>query len=68
MKYLLLCALLYPFVTGAAAINVFMLALMGRAIGLPSLNPEQALGLGAVLSLGLTILAANWVLRLTREE
>ena len=53
--------------TGAAAINVFMLALMGRAVGLPSLTPEQALGLGAVLSLGLTILAANWVRRLTRD-
>ena len=44
-----LAVLLYPFAAAAAAINVFLLALLGRAVGLASLSPSAALALGALL-------------------
>lgn len=68
MRYLVLCLVLYPFVAGAAAINLFMACLMVRSIGLASLTPLQALSGGVLLALALTPLAANWIRRLTREE
>jgi hypothetical protein len=68
MKYLALCLALYPFVVGAAAINLFMAFLMLRSIGITSLAPLEALGWGAVLALVLTPLAANWVRRLSQQE
>lgn len=56
-----LAALLYPFVAGAAAINLFMLGLMGRAVGLGTLDPLPSLIGGALLGLPLTLLAGRWV-------
>ena len=44
-----LALLLYPFAAAAVAINVFMLGLMGQAVGLASLTPTAALALGALL-------------------
>ena len=44
-----LALLVYPFAAAAAAINLFMLALMGRAVGLASLSPAAALVFGAAL-------------------
>lgn len=68
MRYLALCLVLYPFVAGAAAINLFMACLMLRAIDLPSLSPLQALGGGALLALALTPVTANWIWRLSQQD
>jgi hypothetical protein len=51
-----LALLLYPFAAAAVAINGFMLALMGRALGLPSLSPAAALVVGGILG----VPAACW--------
>ena len=45
----LLLLVLYPFTVGAAAINLFMLALIGRAVDLPNLSPEAAVLAALVL-------------------
>lgn len=57
-----LALLLYPFAAAAVAINGFMIALIGRAVGLPSLSPVAALILGAVLG----VPAAWWAGRQLR--
>lgn len=62
-----LAILLYPFAATAVAINLFMLALMGRAIGLPSLSPVAALLASVVLGVPATWLAGRWVRRLLDE-
>ena len=54
-----LALLIYPFAAAAAAINLFMLALMGRAVGLASLSPPAALVFGAALG----VPAAWWCAR-----
>jgi hypothetical protein len=62
-----LSVLLYPFVAGAAAINLFMAGLMGPVIGLPSLGPVGSLVAGAVAGVPLTVLAGRWIGRLLDE-
>lgn len=57
-----LALLLYPFAAAAVAINLFLLALMGQAIGLPALAPLAAL----LLALPLGIPAAWWLGRRLR--
>ncbi len=52
---------LYLFVAAAMAINLFLLGLMGQALGLPPVTPTSALALGAVTGLPATWLAARWV-------
>ncbi|SPH23823.1 hypothetical protein DEA8626_02895 [Defluviimonas aquaemixtae] len=59
--------LLYPFATAAVAINLFMLALMGQAVGLPALPPVTALALSVPLGFPATWAAARWVRRLIDE-
>lgn len=59
-----IAAVLYPFVAGAAAVNVFFLGLIGQAIDLPALSPGGAIPIGLVLGLPLTWLAARWAARL----
>lgn len=56
-----LAILLYPFAATAVAINLFMLALIGRAVGLPSLSPMAALLGAVVLGLPATWLSGRWV-------
>lgn len=56
-----LAALLYPFTTAAVAINLFMLSLMGQAIGIPALSPLAAVILSIPLGVPATWLAARWV-------
>ena len=56
-----LTALLYPFTTAAVAINLFMLSLMGQAIGIPALSPLAAVILSIPLGVPATWLAARWV-------
>jgi len=62
-----LAALLYPFVAGAAAVNLFMLGLIGPALGLAALGPTASLVGGAVIGLPLSLLAGRWVRRLMDE-
>lgn len=56
--------ILWPFATSAVAINLFMLGLLGRAIGLSALSPVAALWLSLPLGLPATWAAARWVRRL----
>jgi hypothetical protein len=58
---------LYPFVALAAAVNLFFLGLMGRAVGGPEVAPLLALWLGMALGVPATVLAARWVRRLMDE-
>ena len=53
--------LLYPFVTAAVAINLFMLGLMGQALGFTALSPTAALLWALPLGLHASVLAARWV-------
>ncbi len=63
----LLAALLYPFVAAAMAINIFLLGLMGQAVGLPALTPVTSLGLGIVTGIPATWLAGRWLRSLIEE-
>jgi hypothetical protein len=56
--------LLYPFVAAAVAINLFLLALVGLALGLPSLSPVEAILLSLPLGLPANWASAVWVRRL----
>lgn len=62
-----LYALLYLFTAGAVAINLFMLGLLGQAIGLQALTPVVALGLAVPLALPVNWLVTRWVKRLMDE-
>ncbi|MDV7143274.1 hypothetical protein R3X27_11330 [Tropicimonas sp. TH_r6] len=62
-----LALLLYPFAAAAVAINLFMLGLMGQAIGLPTLSPMLAIWLCLPLGLPAGWLAARWVRGLMDE-
>lgn len=62
-----LAVLLYPFSATAVAINLFMLSLIGRAVGLPSLSPVAALLAAVVLGVPATWLAGRWVRGLLDE-
>ena len=56
-----LALLLYVFVTGAVAINLFMLGLLGQSVGLTALSPVQVLRLALVLGIPAAIAAGYWV-------
>ncbi|MCK7611106.1 hypothetical protein [Roseibium sediminicola] len=62
-----LAILLYPFTAAAVAINLFMLGLMGQAIGLPALSPITSLWMSLPLGVPATWLVARWVRRLMDE-
>ena len=62
-----LYALLFVFTMGAVAINLFMLGLMGQAIGLPALSPVTSLLLSLPLSLPVNWLVTRWVRGLMDE-
>jgi hypothetical protein len=49
------------------AINVFLLGLIGVAVGLPAISPVTALWLSLPLGLPATWAAARWVTRLIAE-
>lgn len=59
--------LLYPFTSLAVAINLFMLALMGQAVGLPALSPVAALVLCWPLGVPVNWLVTRWVQGLIAE-
>jgi hypothetical protein len=59
-----LAVVLYPFAAAAVAINLFLLALMGQAVGLPALSPGAALGLSGPFGVPAAWAAGRWVRRL----
>ncbi len=62
-----LALLLYPFTAAAVAINLFLLSLMGQAIGLPAMSPLMAIWLSLPLGVPATWWAARWVRGLMDE-
>ena len=56
-----LALLLYVFAAGAVAINLFMLGLMGQALGLAALSPVATLALSVPLGIPAAWLAGRWV-------
>ncbi len=62
-----LALLLYPFAAAAVAINLFLLSLMGQAIGLPAISPSLALWLSLPLGIPAGWWAARWVRGLMDE-
>ena len=62
-----LYAILWVFTAGAVAINLFMLGLMGQAVGLPALSPVTALIASIPLSFPANWLVTRWVRRLMDE-
>ena len=59
--------MLYPFTAAAVAINLFLLGLMGQALGLPALAPVHALLLAVPLGVPATWAAGRWVRHLLDE-
>lgn len=59
-----LALVLYMFAAGAVAINLFMLGLLGQALGFTALSPGAALMLSGPLGLPAAWLAGRWVRRL----
>lgn len=59
--------LLYPFTTLAVAINLFMLGLMGQAIGLTATPPVTALVVSFPLGLPVNWWVTKWVRGLIDE-
>jgi hypothetical protein len=59
--------ILWPFATAAVAINLYMLGLLGPAVGLGTLSPWTTLWLSLPLGLPATWAAARWVRGLLRQ-
>ncbi|WP_413874899.1 hypothetical protein [Albidovulum sp.] len=59
--------MLYPFAAAAVAINLFMLGLIGPAVGQPALSPVVSLVLSVPLGVPASWLAARWVRHLLDE-
>ena len=62
-----LLAIVYPFAAGAAALNLFLLALVGTWIGGPVLTPGWSVVGGLVLGLPVTWAFARHLRRLMAE-
>jgi hypothetical protein len=62
-----LCLMLWPFATATVAINLFLLGLIGVAMGLPAIPPLAALWWSLPLGMPATWAAARWVARLIAE-
>ena len=62
-----LAVALYVFAAGAVAINLFMLGLMGQAIGLPALSPARAVIASLVLGIPAAWASGLWVRHLLDE-
>lgn len=60
-------AILWPFVAGAVAINLFLLGLIFQSAGWPNIPPVSALIWSLPLSFPATWAAALWVRSLIRE-
>ena len=62
-----LAIVLYPFTAGAVAINLFLLGLIGIALGFPAIPPVTAIWLSLPLGIPATWWAAKWVRGLMNE-
>lgn len=62
-----LAVVLYPFVTAAVAVNLYLAFLLGVSFGLPVLSPIWALILAVPLGLPAGWASAVWVDRLIDE-
>jgi hypothetical protein len=62
-----LAVLLYPFAAGAVAINLYMLGLLGQAVGLPALTPVATLWLSAPLGVPAAWASGRWARHLMDE-
>lgn len=62
-----LALLLYVFATGAVAINLFMLGLMGQSLGLQALSPVKVLVISAPLGVPAAWAAGRWVRHLLEQ-
>ncbi len=62
-----LALLLYPFAMPAVAINLFMLGLMGQAVGLPALSPGVSIAFAVPLGVTTAHAAGRWVRGLMDE-
>ena len=56
--------LLYPLGFGAAAINIFFIGLLGKAIGLPAFTPTISIIAGAIIGVPFTWLFARHIYHL----
>ncbi len=63
----LLAVALYPLAAGAAAVNLFFLALLGRSVGGPDPSPVSAWAWGVVLGVPVAFWFARWLRSLMDE-
>jgi hypothetical protein len=63
----LLALVLYPLAIGAAAVNLFFLALLGRSMGGPDISPAAACGWGVLLGIPVAFEFARWLRTLMDE-
>ena len=63
-----LAVLLYVFATGAVAINLFMLGLIGLWVGLPPMSPQFVLMLSVPLGIPAAWASGRWVRHLLDES
>lgn len=59
--------LIWPFATGAVAINLFLLGLMWQVVGLPAITPVAALLWSLPLGIPATWASARWARSMIRE-
>lgn len=57
----------YPFSAAAVAINLFMLGLLGPAVGLPAIDPINAIIWSIPLGIPATWLIGKWIRSLMDE-
>ena len=62
-----LATVFYPFSAGAVAINLFMLGLLGPAVGLPAISPIDAIIWSIPLGIPATWLVGKWFRNLMDE-
>lgn len=56
-----LAVVVFPFVTAAVAVNLFLASLLGASLGIPVLSPLHALALSVPLGIPAAWAAARWV-------
>lgn len=62
-----LSLVIYPFMVGAMAINLFMLSLIWVRVGLPVMTPDQAFVGGALIAIPVSYAFARLVRKLIAQ-
>jgi len=62
-----LSVILYPFVWGAVAINLFMLGLGWQSLGIPALSPSHAMVIAVLVAVPFNLLCVRWIRSLIRQ-